>query len=142
MFLKDAGLSVEDNIAFWQNEYSKPHEGSICCHNWKQKESRYTYQIKHIYGLVGDTTVKYCRTCEVFVGKLSAKMNGGCPFQHSSPAALRQSIPTQLKHIVGTILDLQEQPNRACAVYLSSQKPIPGVKSIVTPIQFYNLATV
>lgn len=142
VFLKDAGLSLEDNTAFWEAEYSKEHDGSSCCHDWKQKEGRYKYQIKHIYGLVGDSSPKYCRTCDVFVDKLSSKMNGGCPFQHSSPAALRRSIPTQLSYIVETILGLQanEKPNQACAVYLASQKPIPGVKSIVSPIQYYNLA--
>lgn len=68
-FLKGIGLSVEDALTFWEQTYSKEHtSGSKCTHNWTENEKRYTYSIRHLYGLEGskrDYCIKSCQQIQV-----------------------------------------------------------------------------
>lgn len=54
LFLKEIGMKLEDSIAFWRQEYSKPHTcTSICSHDWQSNEKKFVYSIRHMYGLEG-----------------------------------------------------------------------------------------
>lgn len=54
LFLKEIGMTLEDSIAFWKQEYSKPHTcTSVCSHNWQSSEKKFIYSIRHMYGLEG-----------------------------------------------------------------------------------------
>lgn len=54
LFLKEIGMKVDDSIAFWKQEYSKPHTCvSVCSHNWQSNEKKFIYSIRHMYGLEG-----------------------------------------------------------------------------------------
>lgn len=56
LFLKDIGLPVMENIAFWEDFYCKPKlgHGGGCCHSWEGSDKRrYTYGIRHLYGIEG-----------------------------------------------------------------------------------------
>jgi DNA primase large subunit len=54
LFLKDVGLPVHHAIALWRGEYSRPAgAGSRCSHSWQSDGRRYTYSIRHLYGLEG-----------------------------------------------------------------------------------------
>ena len=54
LFLKDLGLPVHQAVALWQQEYSLPSKaGSSCNHSWQSDGRRYTYSIRHLYGLEG-----------------------------------------------------------------------------------------
>lgn len=54
LFLKDAGMQLEDAINYWKEEYSKPHSCStVCSHNWQSSERKFVYSIRHLYGLEG-----------------------------------------------------------------------------------------
>ena len=55
LFLKDCGLSLNENINFWQKTYSHPCSShSSCQHTWEGTDaSRYIYSIRHMYGLEG-----------------------------------------------------------------------------------------
>lgn len=62
IFLKDIGLPLEENIAFWEKYYSK-HPGGGCDHSWKMHRHRYIYSIRHIYGLEGMKRVRWSHAC-------------------------------------------------------------------------------
>lgn len=53
LFLKDAGMSLEESINFWSETYSQPHECGGCTHSWQKDAKRYIYSIRHMYGLEG-----------------------------------------------------------------------------------------
>nr|CAD7394901.1 unnamed protein product [Timema cristinae] len=55
LFLKDIGMSVGEAINFWEEEYSKPHihNHGGCTHSWQENVRKYTYGIRHMYGLEG-----------------------------------------------------------------------------------------
>lgn len=54
LFLKEIGMKLDDSIAFWKREYSKPHTcTSVCSHNWQSNEKKFIYSIRHMYGLEG-----------------------------------------------------------------------------------------
>lgn len=54
LFLKDIGMSLNDSIAFWKSEYSQPSKcAGKCSHSWQKDSAKYTYSIRHLYGLEG-----------------------------------------------------------------------------------------
>lgn len=66
LFLKDIGLPVMENIALWENFYSKAHTGTStgCSHSWEGCDrNRYTYGIKHLYGMEGGRTNYTSHSC-------------------------------------------------------------------------------
>ncbi|XP_038071650.1 probable DNA primase large subunit [Patiria miniata] len=94
LFLKVVGLPVSEAVKFWRREYSQPscHHGDSagCTHTWQRDGRRYTYSIRHLYGLEG-SRVNYkahsCRSiqeCSIGHGE-----EGGCPFSHFDDAHLR-----------------------------------------------------
>lgn len=65
LFLKDIGLSVEESIQFWKTEYSKScSAASACQHSWKENQRKYTYSIRHMYGLEGSRKIGRSKTCK------------------------------------------------------------------------------
>ncbi len=64
LFLKDIGLSVEENIKFWENEYSKScSSDSSCKHTWGNDAGKYVYSTRHIYGLEGKKKIQKSKDC-------------------------------------------------------------------------------
>lgn len=60
LFLKDIGMPIEESVELWRREYSKPTGcGSKCKHSWQKDSAKYTYGIRHLYGLEGKRA-KYC----------------------------------------------------------------------------------
>ena len=54
LFLKECGMNLEDALIYWRNEYSKPHScTSLCTHDWRTDAKKFTYSIRHMYGLEG-----------------------------------------------------------------------------------------
>lgn len=54
LFLKECGMKLEDAVDYWKNEYSKPQlNASICSHKWQKDAKKFTYSIRHMYGLEG-----------------------------------------------------------------------------------------
>lgn len=66
LFLKDIGMPWQENMAFWEHYYSRPHSGTAagCCHTWKGTDGhRYTYGIRHLYGMEGGRKNYTSHTC-------------------------------------------------------------------------------
>lgn len=49
-----SGMSLNESILFWKEEYSKVSCcNSVCSHSWQKNERKYIYGIRHLYGLEG-----------------------------------------------------------------------------------------
>ena len=65
LFLKELGLPVHEALMFWRKEYSVlPSNTAGCCHGWQQDERRYTYSIRHLYGLEGSRVNYRGHSCQ------------------------------------------------------------------------------
>ncbi|KAK3082675.1 hypothetical protein FSP39_002306 [Pinctada imbricata] len=64
LFLKEIGMPIYEALQFWRSEYSKMSTSSEdgCHHHWQQNSRRYTYNIRHLYGLEG-SKVNYKGHC-------------------------------------------------------------------------------
>ncbi|ELU11283.1 hypothetical protein CAPTEDRAFT_208161 [Capitella teleta] len=60
LFLKELGLPLNEALHFWRQEYSQPGPR----HSWKDEERRYTYNIRHLYGLEGSRRNYRSHCCE------------------------------------------------------------------------------
>ena len=65
---------------FWKKEYShSPTNNNGCCHNWAENEKRYTYNIRHLYGLEG-SRINYrghsCKALQVYAIELLDVFDG------------------------------------------------------------------
>jgi len=66
LFLKEIGMTLEDSIVFWKQEYSKPHTcTSVCSHNWQSNEKKFIYSIRHMYGLEGSRRTYKTPNCNL-----------------------------------------------------------------------------
>ncbi|KAL6261705.1 hypothetical protein P5V15_006794 [Pogonomyrmex californicus] len=83
LFLKEIGMTLEDSITFWKQEYSKPHTcTSVCSHNWQSNEKKFLYSIRHMYGLEGSRRNYKTPSCnQICAGISGATYEGGCPFK-------------------------------------------------------------
>ena len=89
LFLKGAGLSVDESLKFFQKKYEKKTP-------LDKFEKEYAYNIKHSYGLEGKRVSYAPYNCEKIIN-----MNGpmgrechGCPFKTYSADNLRKILGT------------------------------------------------
>ncbi|XP_071510470.1 uncharacterized protein [Diadema antillarum] len=124
LFLKEIGLPVDDAIQLWRSEYSQPSgcHGSTggCQHSWARDWKRYTYNIRHLYGLEGSRTNYRAHSCRSIQGmQLGYGEEGGCPLKHFDDASIQQIV--DLEDLAGSQRDqvLHERKRgcfqRACA---------------------------
>ncbi|KAL5005853.1 hypothetical protein ScPMuIL_017011 [Solemya velum] len=91
LFLKAAGLPLHEALVFWRNEYSKDATSKDgCVHTWQEHEGRYTYNIRHLYGLEG-SRINYrahcCQSLQTVDG--GSQWFGGCFFKNCDSKHLR-----------------------------------------------------
>lgn len=54
LFLKDIGVSLDQTLKLFKQEYSKSGNlGSTCMHNWEQHYKQIEYNVRHTYGILG-----------------------------------------------------------------------------------------
>ncbi|XP_065175230.1 uncharacterized protein LOC135805155 [Sycon ciliatum] len=88
LYLKRIGLGAEDALQFWREEYSKTPacchgKTTGCTHSWHTDGRRYTYNIRHLYGLEGSRRNYSCFSCQHMIEESgSASGAGGCPFRY------------------------------------------------------------
>ncbi|XP_033101372.1 DNA primase large subunit-like isoform X1 [Anneissia japonica] len=104
LFLKDAGLSVNDAINFWKMEYSRPQKSKIdahhaCSHSWSKDAKRYTYSIRHLYGLEGSHINYRSHSCTSIQNTcLGHGEEGGCPYKHFDEHSLMKALAFDRLH--------------------------------------------
>ncbi|KAI8494084.1 hypothetical protein Bbelb_284310, partial [Branchiostoma belcheri] len=105
LFLKEVGLPVQEALSFWKQEYSRPGCGEGCTHHWDRDGRRYTYNIRHLYGLEGSRVNYRSHCCQgILERRLQPGEEGGCPFRHFDTKHLQQLLNTE-----GVTADVQNQ---------------------------------
>ncbi|CAL4071455.1 unnamed protein product, partial [Meganyctiphanes norvegica] len=137
LFLKDIGLPVEESLKFWQHWYSKPHakHGNGCQHTWEgQDGNRFTYGIRHIYGLEGKKISYTSHSCSA-LQEMSPQPTdcGGCPYSSYDRDKLRKLISELgLKRLdtLELIVSASERgrPTEACSIMLAHTLLSRGLK--------------
>ncbi|XP_072033513.1 DNA primase large subunit-like [Amphiura filiformis] len=99
LFLTEIGMPVHEAIRFWQREYSQPssnHSHSTGCdHSWSKDRKRYTYNIRHLYGLEGSRTNYRAHSCYAMQNcSLGHGEDGGCIFTHFDDKNLKEHLTT------------------------------------------------
>ncbi|KAK3611195.1 hypothetical protein CHS0354_009447 [Potamilus streckersoni] len=83
LFLKEIGMPVHEALMFWRKEYSHETSKNGCSHTWSSNEKRYTYNIRHLYGLEG-SRINYRGHCcsSLQSAGMGPGEDGGCPFKN------------------------------------------------------------
>ncbi|XP_067648616.1 uncharacterized protein [Haliotis asinina] len=124
LFLKEVGMPVHQAIKMWKQEYSLPsHLPGTGLHSWQADERRYTYNIRHLYGLEGARR-NYRGHCCASLQKrtLGPAEQGGCPFVQFDSHHLSNILTDAaiMKMDQAKILNLKSSGDAcgACVVYL------------------------
>ncbi|XP_071823307.1 uncharacterized protein [Apostichopus japonicus] len=95
LFLKEVGLPMTEALTFWKHEYSLPEVDKSGKeingeHSWQKDRKRYTYNIRHLYGLEGSKIDYKAHSCK-FLQSYSPGPGevGGCPFSQSDENHLK-----------------------------------------------------
>lgn len=126
LFLKEVGLPVHEALMFWRQEYSHlPSNKKSCSHDWSRDEARYSYNIRHLYGLEGSRINYRGHSCQSLQENFhSSNEEGGCPFSRFDRKHLHQLLMTEGYHgNCSNIFDLVDKGNYslACSFFLSDK---------------------
>ncbi|XP_014237363.1 probable DNA primase large subunit isoform X1 [Trichogramma pretiosum] len=147
LFLKECGMSLEESLLYWRNEYSKPHNcKALCNHDWQTDAKKFIYSIRHMYGLEGgrkDYKTPSCKDMyEQFPG---AAYEGGCPFSNFDMESLQSLLSQSMtKNKVNEFLvtNSNEEPKIACLNYFKIQSTTETKNiNITRPVQYYQKMT-
>ncbi|KAL0101429.1 hypothetical protein PUN28_018928 [Cardiocondyla obscurior] len=147
LFLKEIGMTLEDSIIFWREEYSKPHTcTSVCSHNWQSNEKKFIYSIRHMYGLEGSRKNYKTPDCNLICSGISgAAYEGGCPFKDFDKSALGNLLRASLteddmeKFINNTSV---KNPEVLCTAFLKFVRKEDVNNAVVrSPVQYYRRMT-
>ncbi|XP_014209798.1 DNA primase large subunit-like [Copidosoma floridanum] len=143
LFLKECGMSLEEAIAYWKNEYSKPHKcDSVCIHNWHKDAKKFIYSIRHMYGLEGVKKNYSTPSCSFFCEEVpSTNYEGGCPFKNFDTDSLKSLLSnsmteSDLNEFMAT--GLKQEPQETCANFFrfKSMTHLQDI-TIKRPVQYY-----
>lgn len=85
-FLYLLGVTYEDAMRFWREEFTKVMDGN-------QFEKRYSYNIQHSYGKTGKMQNYSAYGCmKIITGSVGPGEHHGCPFKHWDIAILKQKF--------------------------------------------------
>ncbi len=87
LFLKGIGLSMEDSIRFFRQEFTQAHiDGD-------KFDKEYVYGIRYNYGREGRKTNWAPWDCmRAIMGSVGPGENHGCPYRHHDPDSLRAML--------------------------------------------------
>lgn len=86
LFLKGIGLSFEDAMDFWRDEFTK-----LMDHN--KFEKSYAYNVKHSYGKVGGMVNYSPYSCiKIIMESVGVGDHHGCPFKHWDSHLVKQKL--------------------------------------------------
>ncbi|XP_076056994.1 DNA primase subunit 2 [Oratosquilla oratoria] len=86
LFLKAAGLKLEDALQFWRSHFVNVMDGD-------KFEKQYAYTIRHNYGKEGKRTDYTPYSClKIIMTSVGPGDAHGCPFKHTDPQMLRHKL--------------------------------------------------
>ncbi|CAL4145405.1 unnamed protein product, partial [Meganyctiphanes norvegica] len=86
LFLKAAGLSLEDAMAFWRSHFTKIMDGD-------KFEKDYSYNIRYNYGKEGKRINYTPYSCiKIIMASVGPGDSHGCPFRHTDASVLKQRL--------------------------------------------------
>ncbi|KAK7506673.1 hypothetical protein BaRGS_00002148 [Batillaria attramentaria] len=141
LFLKEMGLPVHHALALWQGEYSQPPgSGSRCSHSWQKDGRRYTYSIRHLYGLEGarrNYRAHCCQSLQQTV--LGCSEEGGCPYAHWDDTTLTAELSDTLRLQAAHLTEVLKL--RGSGHYSAACQSTLGSSSLMETQRFMQLDT-
>lgn len=138
LFLKAAGLTLEESLLFWRTEFTKKID-------LEKFDKQYAYNIRHSYGKEGKRANYTPYSC---MKVITSNQPGpgdchGCPFKHSDTDLLKKRLQSYKlpNDGINEILDLMKQQHYqvACSRYFEVTHKVPeGVVSINHPNQYFD----
>eukprot|EP00111_Clytia_hemisphaerica_P000380 TCONS_00001051-protein len=138
LFIKAAGLSLEEALLFWRSEFTKKMD-------LDKFEKQYAYNVRHSYGKEGkraDYTPYSCMKI-ITTNQPGPGDFHGCPFKHSDNDILKRRLQNYKipNDSIKEILDLAKQQHYqiACSRYFEVTHKLPnGVTMINHPNQYFD----
>jgi DNA primase large subunit len=121
LFLKGIGLSLDDALRFWREEFTRNMTTD-------QFEKNYSYNIRHNYGKEGKRTNYTPYGCMKIITGLApptSEDHHGCPFKNFTPNNLRMEMKAFKREQVEEIIQLVEGKHYqvACRKYFEATHP-------------------
>ncbi|XP_060872805.1 DNA primase large subunit-like [Metopolophium dirhodum] len=144
LFLKDIGVSLDETLKIFQQEYSKcGNLKSTCTHSWDEHNKQIEYNVRHTYGMVGSKK-NYQMTSCVLMQKQNIQVSdeGCCPFVHCGEDKLKSileeftSINDDEMNILNNFKN-SDQPIQACHWYAQKLFPVSEPLYHNTPTQYF-----
>ncbi|KAJ6219999.1 hypothetical protein RDWZM_005811 [Blomia tropicalis] len=137
LFLKSAGLKMEDSIEFFRSEMS--------IHNPEKFQKEYSYAIRYIYGREGKRVQLSAYSCQKIINGCAPGPSDthGCPFKHFDTKHLKAMLvrygisdEEQISEIV-QLVTKEGNATGACAKYFSIKHRVTeDFSTIYHPNQF------
>jgi DNA primase large subunit len=135
LFLKGIGLSLEDALRFWRDEFAKQIDAD-------KFEKKYAYNIRHNYGKEGKRTNYTPYSCtKIITSGVGPDDAHGCLFRHSDLSHLKQQLLAWNVPVAG-INEMAEYVTQghyqlACGKYFQLSHGVQSDVSIMHPNQYF-----
>lgn len=142
LFLKAIGLSLDEAMAFFREEFTQKIDSD-------KFEKQYAYNIRHMYGKEGKRTEYSAFSCASIILNNPPSHDDchGCPFKHSTEDGLKSILKAnkiKSEHIDEMVaLSKINQFDKACSLHweVSRGQEKGSIPSLIShPNQYYELA--
>ncbi|XP_003244186.1 DNA primase large subunit [Acyrthosiphon pisum] len=136
LFLKGAGLPLEQALVLWRSEFTKKMDAD-------KFDKQYSYNIRHNYGKEGKKVNYTPYSCmKIIMGAVGLDEYHGCPYKHTNSQALKQLLETSniSTQSIQEILNLSQNGHYqiACTKYFEAHNGVsPSCTAINHPNQFF-----
>jgi len=134
LFLKAAGLSLQDAMVFWRSHFTKAMDVD-------KFDKQYAYNIRHNYGKEGKRTDYTAYSCiKIITGSVGPGDAHGCPFKLTEAPLLRQRLMAHgvSQQQAGAIAELARQQHFqiACQRYWEARHGAALENGVTHPNQY------
>lgn len=138
LFLKGIGVTLEDSMRFWQEEFLKIMD-------YEKFSKSYSYNIRYNYGKEGSHTNYAPYSClKIISANVAPQDCNGCPYKTFDPAVLRTRLANyglsaaHVQEVVGYAS--KGQPQLACGKYLEIILETKVSEGISNPVGFFEIS--